>query len=71
MTSFFANQGYQEEAFAVVLQGDGKIVAGGYGIPPGFGVTVFTLVRYSPMDGSPDPSYGTEGTTIPGGVRHE
>ena len=59
-TSFYAPTNYDEGAFAVALQSDGKIVAGGYGLPY-FPEAVMALVRYSPIDGSLDPTFGVGG----------
>lgn len=44
---------------AIVIQPDGKIVVGGYGLPPP-GNTNFTLARYQ-VNGSLDTSFGTNG----------
>lgn len=52
--------GLDDVAFAVVVQGDGKIVAVGYVITlPGHGD--FALVRYN-SDGTLDPTFGVGGT---------
>ncbi|MGH7344719.1 MAG: Ig-like domain repeat protein [Candidatus Rokuibacteriota bacterium] len=48
-----------DQAFALVLQPDGKLVAAGRGAIPG-GSTNFALARYMP-DGSLDPSFGGDG----------
>jgi uncharacterized delta-60 repeat protein len=50
--------GGSDEAFAVALQPDGKIVAAGHAGGPG--ILDFGLVRYNP-DGSLDPSFGGDG----------
>lgn len=50
--------GQQAEAFAVALQADGKIIAGGYMYNDSS--WEFALVRYN-VDGSPDTSFGTNG----------
>ena len=48
-------------AYAVALQADGKIVAGGYSYTEGtYG---FTLVRYN-TDGSPDSDFSKDGTQV-------
>ena len=47
----------QEEALAVAVQGDGKIVVAGYTSQP---APTFALVRYH-SDGTPDASFGTAG----------
>jgi len=47
-----------DEALALVLQPDGKLVAAGY--TASAGNTAFALVRYNP-DGSLDPSFGAGG----------
>jgi uncharacterized delta-60 repeat protein len=43
----------------VVVQADGKIVVGGWDIYAGF-----LLARFN-IDGSPDPSFGTDGVVVP------
>jgi uncharacterized delta-60 repeat protein len=48
-----------DEAFAVMIQPDGKIVAAG-GTAPGGGCCQFALARYNP-DGSLDPTFDTDG----------
>jgi len=53
---------FSSEIKAVLIQPDGKIVAGGYSFP-NTNYTDFTLVRYNP-DGSLDTSFGTNGTGI-------
>ena len=52
-------------AYAVAIQPDGKIVAGGFSGPPDI-TQKFALVRYNP-DGTPDGAFGTAGsvTTTP------
>jgi uncharacterized delta-60 repeat protein len=49
-----------DDATAVALQADGKIVAVGGRIPSTSVTRDFALARYNP-DGSPDPSFGTGG----------
>ncbi len=56
-TDFFGNFDY---AKAVVIQPDGKIIAGGQAIRTGLGVDVFALARYNP-DGSLDTAFGNGG----------
>jgi uncharacterized delta-60 repeat protein len=59
----------EEEAQAVVVQADGKIVAAGSSDvsgrtgEKGCCIRAFALVRYLP-DGSLDPSFGTEGKVV-------
>ena len=48
-------QGFSERAFSVVLQGDGKIVVGGFS-----GMSDFFLTRYN-TDGTLDSGFGTGG----------
>ena len=47
-------------AQSVVLQSDGKIIAGGYTGPGGYAGNVFVLARYN-TNGSLDTSFGTNG----------
>jgi uncharacterized delta-60 repeat protein len=55
-TAFGASS--KDAAFAVAVQPDGKIVAGGGALIPGSGAsTDFALARYNP-DGSLDPTFG-------------
>ena len=60
--------GLFDEAFAVAIQSDGKIVAAGATAPSGF-CCQFALARYN-SDGSPDTSFGVGGvvTTSFGGL---
>lgn len=51
--------GVRDEAMAVAVQPDGKVVAGGYTSTPAT-TTDFVLTRYQ-VDGSPDPSFGDAG----------
>ncbi len=58
-----------EEAFALVLQDDGKILVGGYSANP-FGQPLelfkdFLILRYMP-DGKTDASFGDEGKVVTG-----
>jgi uncharacterized delta-60 repeat protein len=67
MTTDFANKTY-DDAYAVVLQPDGKIVLGGYtntGGGPGvlFGADQLALARYTPQ-GLLDPSFGEGGKVV-------
>ena len=56
-------EGRNDHAFAMALQPDGKmVVVGESAIPFGSG-SAFALARYLP-DGSPDPTFGTNGTVI-------
>src|SRR5262249_42486648 len=48
-------------ANAVAVQPDGKIVVAGAACPSGPCARNFALVRYD-RDGTPDPSFGSEGT---------
>lgn len=57
--------GQQQEALAVVVQPDGKIVAAGYSGPPGAGPASIALVRYMP-DGSLDTGFGSQGKVVSG-----
>jgi uncharacterized delta-60 repeat protein len=59
ITEFSLPTGDFVQAFAVILQPDGKIVAGGVGFP-GFTGPDFALVRYHP-DGSLDKTFGKKG----------
>src|SRR5947209_18146229 len=56
--------GVDDEASALALQSDGKIVVAGFSDVVGFG---FALARYNP-DGSLDPSFGSGGRVLTGGV---
>src|SRR5207245_943210 len=56
--------GGYDEASALALQSDGKIVVAGFSDVVGFG---FALARYNP-DGSLDPSFGSGGRVLTGGV---
>ncbi|MEK6698253.1 MAG: S8 family serine peptidase [Nitrospirota bacterium] len=58
LTDFRDYFGYGDEATAVAIQPDGKIVAGGYSATA-LG-RAFALARYNP-DGSPDASFGAGG----------
>ncbi|MGH2705581.1 MAG: hypothetical protein ACRDJ4_10950 [Actinomycetota bacterium] len=62
----FANQS-TSGARALVVQDDGKIVAGGSALtsPTSSSPVLFALARYLP-DGSPDPSFGPDGTVTTG-----
>ena len=51
--------GASDEAFAVAIQPDGKIVAAGDAAPAG-GCCLFALARYNP-DGTLDPTFDTDG----------
>ena len=51
------------EIFAVAIQGDGKIMAGGYSTEDFDIASDFTLVRYN-ADGSLDNSFGTGGVVV-------
>ena len=61
LTDFF---GQVDEAGGVVIQGDGKIVAGGFAVvglnPMGETNSAFALARYN-SDGSLDPTFGVGG----------
>lgn len=58
ITDFF---GLEDEGAALVIQPDGKIVAGGTAFTVTFPPeTMFALARYNP-DGSPDPTFGSGG----------
>jgi uncharacterized delta-60 repeat protein len=58
--------GEQEEALAVAVQPDGRIVVAGYtGTPGPGGPTNFALIRYL-ADGTPDASFGTGGKVTSG-----
>jgi uncharacterized delta-60 repeat protein len=65
----FGNGGYVQTPYApeaIALQPDGKIVVAagtsfGDSSPPDIGGSEFTLTRFNP-DGSPDTSFGTDGT---------
>lgn len=74
-TDFFASPvpGVREAAFAVIVQPDGKIVAGGSARQGGRFTPTFTaLARYN-VDGSLDTSFGSGGrvatTAVPGPVQ--
>lgn len=58
-TDFF---GANDIGQAVVLQGDGKIVAAGMAYPAGSGIDEFALARYN-ADGSLDPTFDGDGKT--------
>src|SRR5947209_5776224 len=58
------NVGGRDGARALALQSDGKIVVAGFSDVVGFG---FALARYNP-DGSLDPSFGSGGRVLTGGV---
>ena len=47
---------------SVLIQSDGKIIAGGYGYYTGFGPVFFSLARYLP-NGDPDSTFGKNGKT--------
>lgn len=53
--------GDYDEAYAMAVQPDGKILVGGEIYDPGTAVSDFGLVRYNP-DGSLDSSFGSGGT---------
>jgi uncharacterized delta-60 repeat protein len=55
--------GQQQEALAVVVQPDGKIVVAGYSGPPGGGPASVALARYMP-DGSLDAGFGSQGKVV-------
>src|SRR5262249_31918578 len=52
-----------DPALALALQSDGKIVAGGFALIAGLNYD-FALVRYSGVDGTPDPGFGTGGVVL-------
>jgi uncharacterized delta-60 repeat protein len=58
--------GEQEEALAVAIQPDGKIVVAGY-TGQAVGPSVFALARYT-ADGEPDTSFGASGKVVTGVV---
>ena len=61
-TDFF---GRNDLGHAVILQGDGKIVAAGLAYPVGSGTDEYAFARYNP-DGSLDPSFDGDGrVTVP------
>ena len=66
MTTDFGDESY-DEAYAVVLQPDGKVVLGGYTNSSGpgvlFGADQLALARYMP-NGLLDPSFGQGGTVV-------
>ncbi|HET9773168.1 MAG TPA: hypothetical protein VFS16_19905, partial [Acidimicrobiia bacterium] len=67
MTTDFANKTY-DDAYALVLQPDGKLVLGGYtnsGSGPGvlFGADQLALARYTPQ-GLLDPTFGQGGKLV-------
>lgn len=65
-TEFFSapQPGVREAAFAVIIQGDGKIVAGGSAQQAGRSQPVFTaLTRYN-LDGSLDATFGSGGKVM-------
>jgi uncharacterized delta-60 repeat protein len=55
--------GQQQEALAVVVQPDGKIVVAGYSGPPGGGPSRVALARYTP-DGNLDAGFGSQGKVV-------
>jgi uncharacterized delta-60 repeat protein len=55
--------GQQQEALAVVVQPDGRIVVAGYSGPPGGGPARMALARYLP-DGSLDGGFGSQGKVV-------
>lgn len=57
------NPGREDEAFAVAIQSDGKIVAAGFALAPDADSSDFALVRYLP-DGSLDPTFDLDGMVI-------
>ena len=59
ITDFF---GKNDAALSLLLQVDGKIVAGGLALPAGFGTDQYALARYNP-DGSLDTGFGADGRT--------
>ena len=64
--------GTDDEAFALAIQGDGKLVVAGYSYDSGLDQYVFALVRYN-TDGTPDATFGTGGivTTAIGAIDDE
>ena len=58
-TDFF---GANDLGHAIVLQSDGRIVAGGMAYPGGSGIDEFALARYH-ADGSLDPTFDGDGRT--------
>lgn len=62
ITDFFSPGGRVEQASAVILQPDGKIVAGGLADSGATGLD-FALARYNP-DGSPDEDFGIGGKVL-------
>jgi uncharacterized delta-60 repeat protein len=59
-TSFGTGDRLGDDAFALVLQPDGKLVAAGKTDQTDSGLDAFALVRYNP-NGSLDPTFGTDG----------
>jgi uncharacterized delta-60 repeat protein len=57
------NFGGSDRATAMSLLPDGRILAGGTGAPVPLVLTQFALARYLP-DGSPDPTFGTDGRLL-------
>ena len=55
--------GQQQEALAVVVQPDAKVVVAGYSGPPGGGPSRVALARYMP-DGSLDAAFGSQGKVV-------
>jgi uncharacterized delta-60 repeat protein len=55
VTTDFAGQ--SDQARAVIVQSDGKVVAAGNAVTSQAGNIDFALARYNP-DGSPDPTFG-------------
>lgn len=53
----------QSQFSALAIDAEGRIIAGGCPLVPGFVAQGFGLVRLSP-DGTPDPSFGTAGTVV-------
>jgi uncharacterized delta-60 repeat protein len=54
------NLGREDEAFAVAIQSDGRIVAAGFAFAPDSSSSDFALARYLP-DGSLDPTFDLDG----------
>ncbi|HEU4507529.1 MAG TPA: delta-60 repeat domain-containing protein, partial [Pyrinomonadaceae bacterium] len=59
LVEFFHNELFDARAFAILLQSDSKIIAGGWASGPQGG-TDFALARYNP-DGTLDNTFGTAG----------
>ena len=54
-----------DEAYAVALQADGKIVVAGFVDTPPVGGAELVITRYNP-DGTLDPAFSTDGIALPG-----